>query len=123
MLALLSASIALSMTFSSTLVAVTQNDDLLLNASPRELQQSSSIHVLAFSSKGDLLLVESEGDFGLSTWEAVYDKAVEHCRHRGTAVDSPDDMVDAEDGDMEAFIRQTMVQKIASNLSWKADLD
>ena len=109
------------MTLSSTLVAVTQNNDLVPNASPQKLQQSSSIHVLAYSSEGDLLLVESEGDFSLKTWEAVYDTALEHCR--GTAAESPDDMVDAKDGDMEAFTRRTMEQKITSILSWKTDLD
>ncbi|KAI9697768.1 MAG: exosome non-catalytic core subunit rrp46 [Candelina mexicana] len=120
MLTILSASIALSLTLSSALVAVTRDNDIVVNASPNELQQSISIHVLAFSSKGDLLLVESEGDFDLEIWEAIYDTAFKHCR--GSKAESPDDMVDAEDGAMETFLRRTMQQKIASDLSWKADL-
>ncbi|KAI9717645.1 MAG: hypothetical protein M1812_004590 [Candelaria pacifica] len=120
MLALLSASIALAMTLSSTLVTVTQDNDSVLNASPQELQRSSSIHVLAFSSKGDLLLAESEGDFDLKTWENVYDTALEHCR--GNEVESPNDMTEMENSGMEAFIRQKMEQKIVSDLSWKSDL-
>lgn len=120
MLALLSACIPLSMTLTSTLVAVKKDRDLIVNASPQELVEASSIHVLAFSSTGDLLLTESEGNFNLEVWENAYDMAWKACN--GRTVDSADEMVDTEDSAMESFVRQTMEEKIATDLKWKADV-
>ena len=67
------------MTLTAALVAVNPNGALLLDPSVKQIKLASSIHVLAFSSHGDLLVVESEGDFTMATWEKVYQTAKVIC--------------------------------------------
>ena len=44
-----------------------------------DLNHVKSMHVLTFSSHGDLLVAESEGVFDVDTWEAVFDAAKMVC--------------------------------------------
>ncbi len=74
-MALLSTSIPLSLTLSATLIAVDSHGTLLVDPSVQQTKLASSIHVLAFSSYGDLLAAESEGDFTMDIWNEVYRQA------------------------------------------------
>lgn len=89
MLALLTTSIPLSMTLTSTLIAIDFDGELVSDPPPRQMESAASVHVLAFSPWGELLLVESEGGFGIDTWEKVYTKAKQVCR--GHKVEEDDD--------------------------------
>ena len=44
-----------------------------------DVDHVKSMHVLTFSSHGDLLVAESEGVFDVDTWEAVFDAAKMVC--------------------------------------------
>ncbi|KAI9813434.1 MAG: exosome non-catalytic core subunit rrp46 [Pycnora praestabilis] len=130
LLALLSASIPLSMTLTSTLIAIASSGNVLQDPTPQQLQQASSTHVLAFSSHGDLLVAESDGSFNMDTWEQVYDLAERVCRGQ---VDEDEDEDSDEDQDvrmetdernrgLEGFVRGVMQEKVVKDQRWKEGL-
>ena len=87
----------------------------------KQCQSADSVHVLAFSSKGDLLLVESEGEFNLDVWENVFAEASRMCRgdpsHDGGDEDVSMDSEDATDA--ESFLRGVVGAKFARDQRWK----
>ena len=128
MLALLTTSIPLAMTMTSSLVAVNAEGDLSHHPSAKELSAASSVHVLAFSSLGNPLVVESEGDFSMDVWEEVYSEARRICL--GPEKEDEDG---GEDVQMEGQERQdsaslqdvlrSAVQSMAGReLKWKESL-
>lgn len=120
MLALLSASIPLAATFTATLVAVDRSDRAIADPSPSEIRGATSLHVLAFSSHGDVLFAESEGVFGLGMWEEVVrcGKGV-CCRLNQTVVDEDAMAVDEQSGNMDVFLRTVMRDKVALDQKWR----
>ena len=122
-LALLSTSISLSMTLTAALVAVDARR-LTLDPTAEELKVASSIHVFAFSSHGDLLVVESEGEFGIETWEEAYQKARLACRgEEDNDSESEDVSMDSDnDTKLENVLRDAVRRKVAREQKWKQDL-
>lgn len=102
------------MTLTSTLVAADANGELVADPPPRLLKNATSVHVLAFSSFGDLLVIESEGTFSIGTWDSVYIKAEQVCRgHEG----QEDDVNEEKDEDMDidlkgAYTKEEMLRSI-----------
>ena len=107
MLALLSTSIPLSMTLTSTLIAVDFLGQLVQDPSVAQLREAESVHVFAFSSRGDLLLVESEGEFDIVIWGAAMEKARLVCGAGGN--DGGDN---GEDVDMEGEEGRTLADAV-----------
>jgi len=132
MLALLSTSIPLSRTLTSTFIAVDSSSQLVQDPSIQQLREAESVHVLAFSSHGDLLVVESEGEFDIDIWEAVVHKATQICR--GDKNDDDNDNENDEDEDenmnidseerrtLEDTLRDTIREKVAREQRWKESL-
>lgn len=105
MLALLTTSIPLSMMLTSTLIVADAEGELVSDPPPTLLANATSVHVLAFSSLGDLLIVESEGNFNINTWDRVHTKAQQICR--GSEVgqdDSEEEAEEDEDEDMDVDV-------------------
>jgi len=124
LLALLSAAVPLSMTFSATVLAVTKSGDIISELSVQTAKAAASLHAMAFSSKGHLLLNESQGAFDFDTWERVHERAFTLCR--GQAGGSDEDVPMAENGDgqpLEGFIRETVEDKVHRDYAWKIDED
>ena len=124
MLALLASSIPLSMTLTSTLIAVDSLGHLLQDPSAKQVHTASSIHVLAFSSHGDLLVVESEGAFSIDTWSEVAKRAKHICQGRSIEDGSKED-VDMDNGrqmNLEDVMRNTVKEKISREQRWKERL-
>lgn len=123
LLALLSASVPLSMTFTATVLAVNESGKIIPEPSVQIASSAESLHALAFSSKGHLLLNESQGTFDFDTWEQVHQRAVKLCR--GMQVGGSDgDVAMGGDGDgqpLEGFIRETVEDKIHHDYAWKID--
>ncbi|KAJ8130752.1 hypothetical protein O1611_g2878 [Lasiodiplodia mahajangana] len=124
-LSLLSASIPLTATLTSTSLAILSEDgqrQIITNPTARQVEQSQSFHVLAFTSQNELILAESEGAFTIKEWDGVYVAAQEQCCT--TAImDDTDTIMDegrpADTPDLKRFIRSTVEQKTASDLYWK----
>lgn len=123
-LALLSAAVPMRSTATSAIVAVSLEDGktaFTVDPSPRQIEQSRSAHVLAFTSHEELLLAESEGDFTMGEWDHVYATARSICCK--PAPDQAIDMVLGEDQqpgpDLRRFVRAAAEAKVTADLYWK----
>ncbi|KAI1756499.1 hypothetical protein F4782DRAFT_268309 [Xylaria castorea] len=123
-LSLLSASLPMTATLTSTSLAIVSEDgrrQIVTNPTARQIEQSQSFHVLAFTSQNDLILAESEGTFTMKEWDDVYSAAHGQCCTL-TTIDDTDTFMDEglpTGADMKHFIRSTVEQKAASDLYWK----
>jgi exosome complex component RRP46 len=122
-LALLSAAIPLTATLTSAVLAVVNDagtSRVALHPTAREIEQSQSLHVFAFTSHNDLILAESEGEFTMKEWDTVLNTAQRQCCASSSSEDV--DMTDNETlvgADLRNFTRSIMEAKIASDLYWK----
>lgn len=123
LLALLSAAVPLSMTFSSALLGVTASGKIIQDPSPEVAQALASLHVLAFSSKGQLLLNESQGRFDFETWELVRERAASICRRKTVPSADGDIAMDdkAERARMDGFVREMVEDRLHHDHAWKID--
>ena len=111
------------MTLTAALIAV-DGQKLISDPTAEQLKVAASIHVFAFSSHGDLLVVESEGEFGIETWEEAYQKARLACRGEAeNDSDSEDVSMDSDsDTKLEDVLRDAIRQKVAREHKWKQGL-
>ena len=126
-LALLSASMPLSATMTSILIALTSDGisrTIVPNPGLLEFQNADSVHVLAFTSHGELLLTESEGNFTMDDWDEVYEHARQICGDTGTLADKDamkdEGFDDGGNGSMMLFVKSVSRAKVESDLQWKA---
>ncbi|KAL5047664.1 hypothetical protein BDW71DRAFT_40620 [Aspergillus fruticulosus] len=120
-LALLSASVPLSVTLSATILAVDSAGEIIREPSTKQATAATSLHVLAFTSKGHLLLNESEGTFTFETWDAVYERALAIC-HGCSTLSSDGDVAMTENTEgqpLEGILRDTVEDYIHSDYAWK----
>lgn len=124
-LALLSAAIPMRATATASVVAVVlegKTKKMVADPTPRELEAAQSVHVLAFTSQDELLLAESEGDFTVKEWDAIYETARKICCSAETKKIGAEMVLDDDttgQQDMRQFIRSTMEDKVAADLHWK----
>jgi len=116
----------MSATATSTVVAVVADDDgtnkVIADPSPRQAEDASSLHTLAFTSHDELLLVESEGDFTMQQWDSVYETARQICcgqEHGGSGIDMILDDGQRNGPDLRHFVRSILEAKVATDLHWK----
>ena len=112
------------MSLTATFVAVDSNGALVMQPSLKETKLASSIHVLAFSSHGDLLVVESEGEFTIDEWDEVLQKARSRC-HGGERDESGSADVSMELDDvseLETVLKDTVERKVAKEQRWKKEI-
>ena len=111
------------MTLTATLIAVTTEDVLVRDPSAKQLEAATSLHVLSFSSQGDLLVVESEGKFNIDVWDNVFEKAKRICQGSDVENEAEDvDMDSEEQQSLEVILRRTMHDKMIKDQSWKENL-
>ncbi|KAI0164851.1 hypothetical protein GGR57DRAFT_214580 [Xylariaceae sp. FL1272] len=122
-LATLSAALPLTATIASVPLAIALVDgrcEVLNNPTAREIEQSRSFHVFAFTSDNQLILSESEGSFTMSEWENAYAIAQDQCCLSPQADgDAAMDQDRTAAVDLKAFTRSALEQKTASDLYWK----
>lgn len=108
------------MTLTSVFLALTTDASIrqiVENPTPLQAQGADSVHVLAFTSQGDLLVAESEGSFTMNEWEAVHDAAKAICCDGSEDMDMQDG--EAPKGSMMMFVRSAMEDKVKTDLQWK----
>jgi exosome complex component RRP46 len=110
------------MTFSAALLGVTKSGIIIPDPSPADAKAMASLHVLAFSSKGHLLLNESQGRFEFDTWEAVRQKALDICQNAAVSGDGDVSMGEgADSAQLHGFVRETAVDQVHRDYAWKID--
>lgn len=114
-LAFLSASIPLTSTFTSTLLAVQPSGAISVNPAPKLILSASSTHVFAFSSTGKLILDLSEGEFNIDAWEKAHDKAKEECCKEQLGEDA------MEEGkpSLQGFVERVVETRVEKERAWK----
>lgn len=123
-LALLSAAVPMRATATSAVAAVLLSEgkpQITMDPSPREADKSRSVHVLAFTSFGELLLAESEGDFTMNEWDQVYETSRSACCGvaGGNETHAVLDEAQQSGPDMRQFVRSAAESKVAADLYWK----
>lgn len=109
----------LATTFTSVILALVSGT-VVRNPSVHDIQSASSIHVLAFTAQGALLVAESEGSFSMDDWNDVYEQGKKLCC--GEPAAGPDEMQDVgeeKDGGMKAFVKAALEEKVESDLHWR----
>ena len=91
---------------------------IIRNPTLLQSQSADSVHVLAFTSHGELLVAESEGNFTLEDWEEVYEVGKEMCCDSSVSNDMQDGGMESS-GDMMRFIKSSLQAKVAADLHWK----
>lgn len=109
------------MTYTSTVLAISKSGDIIPEPSVQTASTAASLHALAFSSKGHLLLNESQGEFDFDNWERVHQRALALCR--GSQPSEGEDVaMESSDGQpLEGLIRETVEDKVHRDYSWKID--
>jgi exosome complex component RRP46 len=121
-LTLLSASMPLSMTLTSVFLAlVSKGSSSIVIRNPTLLQSESakSVHVLAFSSHGDLLVAESEGSFTIDDWELVFEAGKAMCCDGAEDQTMQDQSLDNGSGSIDMFVKSALQAKVTADLHWK----
>lgn len=111
------------MTLSTTVLAVSSSGEIIQEPSTKQTIAATSLHVLAFTSKGHLLLNESEGKFAFDTWEEVYERALAIC-HGSSAISADGDVAMTENTQRqpnEGIVRDAVQDQIHSEYAWKID--
>ncbi|KAJ5124466.1 uncharacterized protein N7515_008291 [Penicillium bovifimosum] len=121
LLSMISASVPLSMTFSAALFGVTKTGDIVRDPSPTAAKASVSLHVFAISSKGHLLLNESEGRFDFDTWELVHQRALSVCQGTASADGDVTMGEGAASASLHGLIREAVEDQIYSDYAYKLD--
>jgi exosome complex component RRP46 len=114
----------LSMTLTSAFLALVSNGNskkVLRNPTTLQSKSAGSIHVLAFTSHGDLLVAESEGSFTLDDWETVYEAAKGICCGDSKTEDHimQDEEPDYNAGSMNSFVKSAIQAKVTEDLRWR----
>jgi len=124
-LTLLSASMPLAMTLASVLLAISSDGSsrtIIRNPTLQEFQAASSVHVLAFTSHGQLLVAESEGTFTLEDWDEIYEvgKGL-YCDDVATADENimQGEGLEENTGGMMMFVKSALEEKVSADLHWK----
>lgn len=117
-LSLLSATIPLSSAMAATLLAIRSDSTIIENPDIPTIQSAKSIHVLAFTSKGELLVNLSEGSFTMKEWDGIFEAAERICCGEERDEDKMDD--GEQDTGMIGFVRSVMEEKVSKDLAWKA---
>jgi exosome complex component RRP46 len=93
---------------------------LIQNPSIVEIRKAASVHVLAFTSHGSLLVNESKGNFSTEDWERVYDEAERICCGTEATRNHSAMQDDREtDGGMMEFVKSTLQEKVEADLHWR----
>ena len=112
------------MSLIATLIAVDSNGALVMQPSVKQIKLASSIHVLAFSSHGDLLVVESEGEFTIDAWDEVQQKArfICHAEERDESGSEDVGMKLDDVSELGTVLKDAVERKVAKEQRWKKDI-
>ena len=110
------------MVLTSVLVAISVDggsQTLITSPSPVEYDSAKSVHVLAFTSQGDLLLAESQGAFDLEDWDEVHETAKTLCLSDGVDTDMQGGVkLENAKANMLTFVKSALEEKVVQDLHW-----
>ncbi|QIW95935.1 hypothetical protein AMS68_001453 [Peltaster fructicola] len=109
-LGLLDAGLPLRTTSAATLIAINNNNELVIDPTSKQANSCSSIHALAYDLSGALLLNESIGNFDIDHWKIVTERAREICL--GAFESGTDEVMRGTDIVADSWLRQALQEKV-----------
>lgn len=136
LLALLNGNVPLTGTATSVLVALSsgsgKNSAVVLDPTETEVAAASSLHVFAWSSRGELVLAESEGAFEIEEWEEAAEAARKRCigakggAKGGAAGDADVEMGDATGNgsaqSLDGWLRTSVSKEMTAATRWRGEV-
>lgn len=119
MLTLLSSSIPLEYTFTSVILGILSGSDEVVELDKKNIASLESLHVFAFTSKGELLLAQSEGSFTPEQWEIAHDSAESICCGSATEKDRMQVEGEVQNANLQQWLRDTVQDRIDKDQAWK----
>jgi len=106
-----------------------KNTALVLDPTEKEVAVAASLHVFAWSSRGELVLAESEGAFEIEAWEEAAEAARNRClgtKTQASAGDADVDMGDAGgNGDVQSldgWLRTSVAKEMTAATRWRGEV-
>lgn len=117
-LVLVDGGLPLERTMVSGLAAVGKDGDVVIDPVEKQLADCKSVHTMAFTSQGDLLLDESAGDFDLEQWQDVVEQLKKTCMAAMAPASEDESMIN---GNAEAtpWLRQTLEEDVRDAAAWR----
>ncbi len=118
----LDAGVGMRGTVGAVTLVVTRNDEAKVAESAAELKAARSMHVLAFNSERELVLVESEGRCSLEEWEEVEELGRRTClgKRPGRGSDDVDMEVEGDTKAMQDVLRAAVETRVMADERWRA---
>lgn len=114
------------MTMTSVLLALKNTETgtvITENPTPLACQDAASVHVLAFTSHGELLVSESEGSFDMDEWDEIYEHAKGLCCNGHGSIEDDamqeDGFENETNSSLMMFVKSTVQEKVNTDLHWK----
>ncbi|OAQ72748.2 ribosomal protein S5 domain 2-type fold domain-containing protein [Pochonia chlamydosporia 170] len=120
-LGLLTAAVPLKTIATATTIAISaDSNSLIVEPSTESAAKAKSLHALAFTSRDELLLVESSGSFSVEDWNKILETGQNVCcREQGSKLDTVMSGDGLESQSVRSFIRSVTETKAAADLHWK----
>ncbi|KAK5170446.1 exosome non-catalytic core subunit rrp46 [Saxophila tyrrhenica] len=101
-------------------LGVAREGEVVVEPGEKELLGCGSVHAVAWGMRGEMLMAESAGRFGVEEWEGVAG------RLRGDAMgaikndeEDGDDVMDGEVGQKEPWLRQALGESVRDAGAWR----
>ncbi|KAK5124694.1 hypothetical protein LTR85_001407 [Meristemomyces frigidus] len=117
-LALVDGGLPLQSTVTAALVVVSRGNDISVESTEKELVGCKSVHALAYTQHGEMLLSESAGDFDLNMWEEVADEAEKVCVAAVAPAGEDEEMANGA-AEAAPWLRQELEERARDAVSWR----
>ncbi|KXL47582.1 hypothetical protein M433DRAFT_133355 [Acidomyces richmondensis BFW] len=119
--ALADAGVPLGGTIAGALVGISKDGEVVAEPSEKELGTCRSLHAFVFNARGDMLLCESCGDFGVKEWEGIAEQAEEVCMAAMGFRDGDEAMRDEEAGKSGPWMREELEEQARNGARWREE--
>lgn len=117
-LAVVDAGLPLRRSVVADLVVVGVDGNVKVDPTEKEVGLCKSVHALAFSRDGEMLLAESAGSFGMEVWEKVEEKAREVTVGAMASVHG-DDAMTGGIMETEPWMREKLEESVREAAAWR----
>lgn len=117
-LALVDGGLPLEHTIGAALAAFTSEDQMVVEPTEKQLVGCKSVHAMAYTAHGDMLLNESAGSFQLQQWEDVAE-TLKKVILSTMASSSEDETMSNGTTEATPWLRQTLEDNVKAGMAWR----
>lgn len=119
-IALVDGGLPMATTMSALLAVVATNGETILSPNANAIQNSNSVHALAFNKNGEQILSQSAGRFDFDTWKRVVDAAQQASAVAVAPADEDAAMMNGV-AQGEPWLRQTLQDQAIAASAWRGN--